>query len=207
MGIENIKNTIFKKGGLSQGNRFNVIFSPPQHSLLNLDPEAILGSLASGSFSVKNLINDPRDISFLCQKTSIPGRNISTWEYTTVGHTQSFPYTILDTSISMDFIITNDFYIRKMFDNWMNGIYNPNKHRVGLRDNYSTDVVIQVLDNNNIPTYGVRLEKAYPKTISALDLDNSGTGSMQTMSVTWEYDKYVPEGPVSSILSAVQAAF
>ena len=107
----------------------------------------------------------------------------------------------------MDFIITNDFYIRKMFDNWMNGIYNPNKHRVGLRDNYSTDVVIQVLDNNNIPTYGVRLEKAYPKTISALDLDNSGAGSMQTMSVTWEYDKYVPEGPVSSILSAVQAAF
>lgn len=207
MGIENIKNTIFKKGGLSQGNRFNVIFSPPKHSLLNLDPEAIIGSLISGSFNVKNLINDPRDISFLCQKATLPGRSISTWEYTTVGHQQKFPYTILESELSMEFIVTNDFYIRKMFESWMDGIYNPNKHRVGLRDNYSTDVVIQVLDSNNVPTYGVRLEKAYPKGIGTLELDNSAGGSMQTMSVTWVYDKYIPEGPVSSTLSALRAAF
>lgn len=207
MGIENIKNTIFKKGGLSQGNRFNVIFSPPKHSLLNLDPEAIIGSLISGSFNVKNLINDPRDISFLCQKATLPGRSISTWEYTTVGHQQKFPYTILESELNMEFIVTNDFYIRKMFESWMDGIYNPNKHRVGLRDNYSTDVVIQVLDSNNVPTYGVRLEKAYPKTIGTLELDNAAGGSMQTMSVTWVYDKYIPEGPVSSTLSALRAAF
>jgi len=34
--IEDLKATISKKGGLARSNRFNVIFTPPKQSLLNL---------------------------------------------------------------------------------------------------------------------------------------------------------------------------
>ena len=35
--IDNLKATISKKGGLAKANRFNVIFTPPKMSLLNLN--------------------------------------------------------------------------------------------------------------------------------------------------------------------------
>ena len=65
MSIDTLKSVIGKKGGLAPGNRFNVIFAPPAVSLLNLNPENIVGSIISGGFSIANLINDPRDISCL----------------------------------------------------------------------------------------------------------------------------------------------
>ena len=41
MSIDSIKSVIGKKGGLAPSNRFQVIFSPPAVSLLNLNPENI----------------------------------------------------------------------------------------------------------------------------------------------------------------------
>ena len=53
--IEDLKSTIVKKGGLAKANRFNVIFTPPTQSLLNLDPQQIISSAISGNFSAKKL--------------------------------------------------------------------------------------------------------------------------------------------------------
>ena len=80
--IDTLKASIAAKGGVARTNRFNVIFTPPKQSLLNLKPEVLVGQLASGDTpSVRSLINDPRDISLLCESVSIPGRSISTIDY------------------------------------------------------------------------------------------------------------------------------
>ena len=76
--VDDIKSLIAKKGGVARQNRFQVIFTPPSVSLLNLNPEVLVGSLVSGSFKVKNLLNDPRDISLLCMSAQLPGRQITT---------------------------------------------------------------------------------------------------------------------------------
>ena len=104
----------------------------------------------------------------------------------------------------MEFIATNDMYIRRMFDNWMEGIYSPTKHIVGYKDDYAVDVVIQMLNKQEIPIYGVRLEKAYPKSVSGFDL-NQGKEDLTTLTVEWKYDKFVPEGALSSSVSAANA--
>ena len=41
MNIDDLKSTVAKKGGLAPANRFNVIFTPPSQSLLNLNVENI----------------------------------------------------------------------------------------------------------------------------------------------------------------------
>ena len=159
--IDNLKATISKKGGLAKANRFNVIFTPPSASLLNLNPQSIIGSLLSGNFNAGNLINDPRDISILCQSVTIPGRNISTFDHQDVRQSNKFPYTFIDEDVTFTFLLTNDYYMRQMFDNWMSGIFDADSYRVGYKKDYSVDVVIQQLNEKNIPVYGVRLQKAF----------------------------------------------
>ena len=203
--IDNLKSLVAKKGGVAPSNRFNVIFTPPSQSLLNLDPQAIIGSVISGNFSAGNLINDPRDISILCQSISIPGRNISTFEHQDFKQSNKFPYTFIDEDVTVSFLLTNDYYMRKMFDNWMSGIFDNENYRVGYKKDFSVDVVIQQLNQKNIPVYGVRLEKAFPVTMDSIELSQESTDVVK-MSVTFAYDKYVPEGPISSTGSAIRSA-
>lgn len=203
MNIDTIKASVSKKGGLAPSNRFNVIFTPPEQALLNLNKESIVGSLLSGNFSAANLINDPRDISLLCQSVSIPGRNISTFDHQDVNQLNKFPYTFIDEDIDMTFLLTNDYYMRQMFDNWMSGVFDANSYRVGYKKDYSCQIIIQQLNQKNIPVYGVRLEKAFPVNINAIEL-NQGDQQLLQMTATFAYDRFVPEGPISSTGSALR---
>ena len=138
------------------------------------------------------------------KKVNLPGRTLSTFEYGIEEQQNSYPYDFIDDDCKMEFVVTNDMYIRRMFDNWMEGIYSPDKHLVGYKDDYAVDVVIQMLNQKDIPIYGVRLEKAYPKAISGFDL-NQDKDALTTLTVDWKYDKFVPEGALSSVVSAGNA--
>ena len=206
MSIDSIKSVIGKKGGLAPSNRFQVIFAPPAVSLLNLNPENIVGSIISGGFSIQNLINDPRDISILCSKATLPGRTISTFDADMHVQQNKYPQTFIDEEVTMTFRLTNDYYIKNMFETWMSGIFDTESYRVGFKNDYSVDVVIQQLNQKNIPVYGVRMEKCFPTNLSAVELDNAANDTMQEVTVTWAYDKYKPEGPISSTASALRSA-
>ena len=63
----------------------------------------------------------------------------------------------------------------------------------------------QTLNSNNVPTYGVKLEKAFPIDSSVIALNNTD-GEYLRCTITFAYDKYVIEGPLSSTASALKAA-
>ena len=50
------------------------------------------------------------------------------------------------------------------------------------------------------------LVKAYPVSYESVSLDNSSENAVIEMSVTFAYDKFVPEGPLSSTGSAIRSA-
>lgn len=206
MNIDTLKSTISKKGGLAPANRFNVIFAPPAVSLLNINPQQIVGSLLSGNFSAGNLINDPRDISILCKSVNIPGRTLSTFEHDHDRQQNKYPYTFIDEDITMTFHLTNDYYMRNMLEQWQSGIFDTESYVTGFKNDYSVDVIIQQLNQKNIPVYGVKLLKAYPVSYEGVALDNSSENGTTEMSVTFAYDKFVPEGPLSSTGSAIRSA-
>jgi len=205
MSIDNLKSVVAKKGGLARPNRFNVIFTPPSQSILNLDVGSIIGSVLSGNFEADNLINDPRDISLLCQSVTLPGRNISTFDHQDFKQSNKFPYTFIDGDVTISFLLTNDYYMRKMFDNWMSNIFSADSYIVGYKKNYAVDLIIQQLDQKNTPVYGTKLEKAFPTAIDSTELSQDGQEVVR-MSVTFAYDKFVPEGPLSSTGSGIRAA-
>ena len=204
--IDALKSTISKKGGLARTNRFNVIFTTPTQALININPEVLVGDIITGQKpSIRNLINDPRDISLLCEQAMLPSRSISTLDFMGDRQSNKFPYTHIDGDVTLHFILTNDMYMKSMFDSWLSSIINVDNYDLGYKDDYSTDIIIQHLDMNNIPTYGVKLEKAYPIDVTAVAFNNSD-GDFARLTITIAYDKYVVEGPLSSTAGALKAA-
>ena len=138
--IDDLKATISKKGGVAMQNRFQIFFTPPTansvKSLLNKDIGSLVGDIAKNAVSggkPGNLLPDPRDISILCESVSLPGRQITTIDYTAERQAIKVPYSVINEDISMTFILTNDYYMKKMFDAWATGIFDVEKYRAGFR--------------------------------------------------------------------------
>ena len=159
--IDNLKSTIGKRGGIAKTNRFAVFMSPPQSTLLNLDLQNIGVNLLSGTFDAKSLINDPRDVGLLCERCSIPGKQIQTMEHSHFRQSVKIPNSYLLEDIEFSFLLTNDYHIKKMFDTWTNLIVDPDTYKVNYKEVYQRDIVIQQLNEQNIPIYGIKLKNYY----------------------------------------------
>ena len=203
MSIDKLTSTIGKRGGVAKQNRFQVIFTPPQGSVLS--GAGIVGALISGG-GLNSMINDPRDISMLCENVTIPGRQITTLDYTAEKQAVKIPYSFINEDVTCTFLLTNDYYMKTMFDNWMEQVFDDKKFTAKFKKDFTSDVVIQQLNSKDVPVYGVRLENAFPTTVAGITLDNNSESAVQKMTVTFSYDNYVPEGPLSSTLSGLRSA-
>jgi|TARA_B110000444_G_scaffold237067_1_gene249451 hypothetical protein len=203
--IDTLKSTLGKRGGLAKANRFNVIFTPPTQSLLNLSPSAIIGVLAGGQ-SAKSLISDPRDISLLCQGATIPGQQITTIDYQAQKQVVPIPYAIIEEDVTLKFLLTSDYYIKRMMDDWVSSIVNLDTYQVGYKKDFACDVIIQQLDAENVPTYGVKLINAFPTSVTGIELDQAQESAAMELSVTMSYDRVETQGPLKSALSGIAAA-
>ena len=200
--IDTFKSNVMSHGGLAQANRFNIIFKPPQMSLINLDPSNLIANALGGNFSLKDLINDPRDISMLCQTATIPGRQITTFEALDKDAARKIPYGYMDMEVNCTFLLTEDYYMKTIFDNWMQVVFNTDSYHPNYKDKFVTDVRIQQLNKKNRPIYGVVLEKAYPVSISDIILDNSAGGA-SGFTITFAYNKWEQESGLESLIGQI----
>ena len=200
--IDDLEASISKHGGLAPSNRFNIIFTPPTVSLINLNPTNIIGNLINNSFSWRDLINDPRDISLLCKTATLPSRNINTAVHTEHREEQKFVTGKQDGDITTVFYITNDMYIKTMFDGWMDHIFDSDGYRANYKDDFTTDVTIQQVNRRGHPVYGVRSIKAFPTQMGELTLDNTADNGIHELSIGWSYERYVPENALTSSIGS-----
>ena len=204
--IDDLKSAIGKRGGLAKTNRFAIFMSPPSQSLLNIDIQDIAISAISGTFNPMSLINDPRDIGLLCESCSIPGRQIQTLDHSHFRQTVKIPNSYFNEDVTFSFHLTNDYYMKKMFDRWSSLIIDPETYKLNYDVEYKRDITIQQLNEKNVPVYGIKLKNAYPITINSIDLNNSSENSIQKLSVTITYEDFEPEGGLSSALSGIKNA-
>jgi len=204
--IDNLKAIVGKRQGLAKTNRFLTIFTPPTQALVNMNPLDIVGRFANGTFNARSLVSDPRDIAFLCESTQIPGRSLNTLDYSAERETIKMPNGYIDDDVTMTFLLTNDYYMKDMFETWMSSIVDTENYTLGYKKNYQTDIVIQQLNVADNNVYAVRLINAYPIAIAAIDLNNEAENGIQKVQITFAYDRYVPENFLQSSLSAIISA-
>lgn len=206
--VDNLKASIGKHGGISQPNRFAVSFTPPTGSLLNLDVQGLLTSALTGNFSVNDLFNDPRDINILCENVQLPGRVFTTIEYDAYSRTpRKIPVRAVDEDVTMSFLLTNDYYMKKMFDKWLELVVPIDTHLLRYPSEYQTDIIIQQLDKNNVPVYGIKLINAYPLSVNSVELNNETTDAKHSLNVTFAFDNYIVEGSIKTIISSITDKF
>ena len=201
--IDTIKSTINRRGGLARGNRFAVYITHPSrgmNSLLNFNPATLLSNLISGDgVNAGDFIQDPRDMFLLCKSCTLPGKRISTTEATHNHNLSKKPYAAATDEVTMTFMLTNDYYIKKYFDMWQEMIVDTSgdHYKTFYKYDYVTDVTIQQLSasNNVIPGYTLQLLNAYPIQVGAVELSNESEGLLE-VSITWEYDNFKSVGLV-----------
>ncbi len=203
--IDDLKSSITSHGGLVMQNRFNVIFNPPTQALLNTNPANLVNSFLAGG-GLKSFINDPRDLSLLAISSSIPGRQLQTAEHQTFRETKKYVTSFIDEDVTLEFLITQDFYIKTIFDNWQKIVFNTDKYAANFKKEYVADVIIQQVDKEkNLPLYGVKLINAFPTTINALALSNESADTAQRFSVTLSYDRFEVDNALGTIGAAAKS--
>jgi hypothetical protein len=170
------------------------------NSLLNFNPATLLSNLISGDgIHIGDFISDPRDMFLLCKSVTLPGKRISTTEATHNHHMSKKPYSAIADEVTMTFLLTNDYYIKKYFDMWQEMIIDTSsKHyKTFYKNEYCTDVTIQQLSQGNdfVPGYSIILENAYPIQVGAVELSSESDGLLE-VSITFEYDNFKNVGLV-----------
>lgn len=170
--IERLKATIMKRNGLAKPTRFLIEFSLP--------PGVLSGP------------SDTRDLSILCQTTSLPTRTITTTDYTgTQRHAFKIPSGYTFDALTCTFLVGNDFFPKNLFDSWLDQSVDRKSYRVKYLRDYSSTITIWQLDQDKNLVYGVKLNHAFPTAVSPLELDGSATDIVHTLSVTFSYYDYV----------------
>jgi hypothetical protein len=199
MNVDNFKSLINKRGGLAPANRFAVYMPLP---LVSFDPQELIAkAFKKGNSASNSFVQNPRDLSILCDSVTMPGRQISTTDLTNNMLSIKMPYNYINDDVTMSFHITNDHYMKKFFENWTGRIFDKKKMTMKYRSSYATDIIIQQLDQRDVPVYTCVLKNAYPVTVSSYDLSNESQNGISKINVTFTYEDWAEEGYVESILS------
>jgi hypothetical protein len=176
-----------KKTELARTNRFEVMFVAP-------------GSINSAPGSINS--NDSALVSLFCEISNLPGIAITTKGHRIYGPAYQRPVSLEygGEAINMTFYVDRDFKVKSFFDKWIFSIVNPNNYNVAYDDNirkggkkYTTDIIINQLDQDNNIKYSVKLIEAFPKVITMMDLNMASTNQVHKLNVNFGYRKWVTD--------------
>lgn len=176
--IDKILGAINKRKGLAHPNRFSITF-PALDEVLTQD--------------------QARDFELFCESTSMPGRQILTTDYGPARQAIKRPNGYSNEDINFVFNLTNDYFIRDVFTRWTNEIVDRDTYEVGYRDDYSIDIEIHQLDEQDNKVYTSILRDAFPVTVQNIDLNNTTESSVQKLNVTMSYRDFEEKNGVPGL--------
>lgn len=156
-----------KSEGLMRNNRFSVFFNIP---------------------SSVSAIKDLRKVLLFCDTAALPPVTLETTQARTFGEFREMPYNRLFDNIQLEFYVDTSMQVKLLFDSWINSIQDPISRNFNYYNNYVTDMTIDVLDLADASRYQVTLYQAYPKAISAVQLDYANKDIMKLqVSMNYKY--------------------
>lgn len=203
------------KDGLAKNSRFEVILPIPDYinkfvsnslieSLLNL-PNNIVADITDIVRQARGIDSSPqtrtynpslsRYLALQCESAELPGRSLITADAKIYGPVFKVPYQTQYQEITLNFICTNEFYERKLFDKWIESINPPDtwnfRFPKGKDSRYLTNPKIIQYDDFIRQIYAVELVDAFPISIASQNLAWSEEG-FHRLSVQFSYQYFKP---------------
>lgn len=183
--LNNLLNVIAARSGLAPKNRFFISFSAPAAA-------NIFGNVGA-------------DVNLLCEQVVIPGKRIVTVDNATNETTYMYPASYQYSEISLQFYVTNDYFIKTLFDLWANSIVNPQTCVVAYKNTITTTITIQQLNQQDYPIFEVTLLNAFVTNINQIDLSHGSDNDFQRLNVTISFDNMETRIPTPSQANVIQS--
>jgi hypothetical protein len=198
------------KDGLAKSNRYEVILPIPAYinefvgnsfieSLLNL-PNNIIADISDivrgNTQDTQSRSDNPslsRYLALQCESAELPGKSLITADAKIYGPTFKVPYQTQYSDTNLTFLCTNEFYERKLFERWMEGIMPSDTNNLrfpkGKTSRYLTNIKIVQYDEFIRQIFAIELIDAFPIGISAQPLSWSEEG-FHRLTVQFAYQRY-----------------
>lgn len=160
--IDRLKGIISGKGGIARPNLFNV----------HLPSRTTSGKIITTS-------SDPAIMTALCMDANMPGRQTLTRDRVYGLQRRKIAYGFAQDDVSMTFLLTNDYLVKKYFENWKQLAVNQNSLEINYHEDYVCDVTIDQLDTNENIVYSCKLKEAFPTTLQTIQFNNEPNGILQ----------------------------
>lgn len=213
--IRDIVNSVGTKGVLSV-NKYLVFFTSPK----NMRGLTISGIGGSSTTQTTEAL-----LQIRAESAKLPGVLIQTTDINRVGigPTQKMPFNAQFTDTSITFISDGKGEIYNYFYTWLNsifdfsGIYNRNafpSYKTEYKDNYTTDLQINVYDNYGNKIQTVTMFKAYPVSFNEVSLGWNQQNELMKFTVGFTFrdwklesiDQTIPQSQVSAPPLSPQAS-
>ena len=131
-------------------------------------------------------------LALQCETAELPGRTIQAQDVKIYGPTFKVPFQTQFEPTTLTFICTNEFYERKLFDNWLNCIMpldtNNLRYSKGTETRYLTNIKIVQYDDFIKQIYAVELMDAFPIGVATQPL-SWGDDGFHRVSIQFAYQK------------------
>ena len=140
---------------------------------------------------------DAKTLDLFCNAVNLPGRQILTVDRQIGPSFQKMAYGYLSDDVNLSFMLTNRPVVKQYFEQWQqmavassqqDGVHHPR-----YKTEYARDVTIDHLDKNGEMVYSVTLIKAFPTTVSAVQLGNETIDRVQ-LDVQLSYTRWYVNG-------------
>jgi len=135
--------------------------------------------------------NDQQNIVRLfCDAVQLPGMQVETAPQRIWGEIRNMPYDRSFDMVNFSFYLDTNMEAKRLFDQWLSLIQNPQTRTLNYYKNYIQTVTIDVLDVESETTiYQVTLHEAYPRVVTPIQMDASSKDVMK-LNVTMAFKHY-----------------
>ena len=181
--------------------------TPSKSNLFELIiPVPLCVSLEDSSFITNRGAQEHYDsINYLASNVTVPGRRVTTSEVRDIGVSRKYATNTAFGDLQVEFLVTKDQYHRDFFETWMQSTASDAENRVGLYEEYTSNISVIKWENASNVVYSdpsnkgtARLNRssavwqmygAFPYDMSEQSFDNGPTGLVK-LNVNFFFERY-----------------
>ena len=196
LSVNTLKSSITNQGGLARQNRY-LVELPGVLGNVRVNEDGTGQGVVDQFNLAASGMGSYYTMSLMCRSTNMPGKQILSLDRR-VGLTYNkVAYGYASEDVSMTFQLTEGYNIKDYFEGWQQMAVvskgTSNAHYPRYLDEYARDVTVSQLGMDGEVKYAVKLIKAYPTTVSAIQF-NDASGEPTELSVQLSYRRWTVEG-------------
>jgi len=185
--------------GMARPTRYLVRFFMPNK--LNIDKPVFKGQdtgdepvFSSGGLNAVGGQELARNVGMMCNKITMPSRDVNTKQYITYGPKREMPYAYSYPG-TVELSVFGDKFLRQrmFFESWQKMIFDLTTHNMNYYEDYTGEVDILQLgsfdaeNDRDRVTYAVRLYECYPGTIGSYDYSYDARDQIVNLPITLNF--------------------